>query len=292
MNPRDRICPQCLNHFTASYANEVRKFCSKACAALFNKPSNALLISDEANMSRRTKFRRKRAAGLTQPVFRFPFKETFFDKWSDELAWTLGLIWSDGHLYRNTINITSNDYEMLSMVEAFIEMPNGIRPKNKGQSWYIAFTSKKVADWMRQLGLTPNKSFTKNFPQIPEEYRGAFVRGYFDGNGTVSERNDREGQQVTDIRVAWYTASPDFRDGLVECLKEQGIVARWRISHTTVFAVQIVKQSDLRQLHGFMYPSEDVCCLLRKRVPYEVWMKTPRVRPGRPSPAHPPIPST
>lgn len=281
-NPRERICPYCKNSFTTTYANERRTYCSQSCAAFANKPSSALLIPEGEPMSKRTEYRRRRAAGLTQAVFRYPFNEAFFDTWSDELAWLLGLIWSDGCLFRNSVEICSIDWQLIDMIAQLIGMENGVRRKNKGKHWRIVFTSKRITQWLKSLGLTEAKSLTITFPTIPDEYIGAFLRGVLDGDGSVTESFYRSGQQCVDISVSWFTASIAFRDGLMSTLKSCGIRAAMRINNDNVWRVYVSHHESLRKLHDLMYHNEGVCSLMRKHVPYHVWMTTPRVRSGRP----------
>lgn len=276
------ICLSCGKPFEKINTGHKYKFCSQSCATQFNKPSQKLLIPDGQPMSKRTQFRRKRKAGLTQPVFRYPFNEQIFDSWSHELAWLLGLIWSDGCLFGNSVEICSKDFDLMELVEGLIEMPNGIRPKNKGQAWRIVFTSQRVVSQLKELGLTEAKSHTINFPLIPDEYIATFVRGLLDGDGSVVERFDRPGQQVADISVQWVGASPFMRDGLLRWLNRQGIVAHAGISHSTVWRITIHRQESLHHLYSLLYPNESVTCLRRKRVPYQAWIETPRVRVGRP----------
>ncbi len=277
-----KIASTCKNCGKAIEDYRTRNFCSRSCAALYNKPSQALLITDEQQMSERTKYRRRHAAGETQPVFRYPFNESFFDTWTGELAWLLGLIWSDGCLMRNMVEICSTDYDLLEQVAALIEMPNGIRTKNNGRAWRINFTSKRVATWLRSLGLVESKSLIITFPTIPTEFYPDFVRGLLDGDGCVHERKLRPGQQTVDITVSWYGASPFLRDGLMDWLSQQGIKAKAKISHHRVWVIRVIKQDSLRKLYELLYPNEDVCCLMRKRVPFHAWMITPRSPVGRP----------
>lgn len=79
------VCKNCGKSFDRDYYREYQ-FCSNRCSALYNKPSQHLFIHDLDNASLRTKYRRRAKKGETQPVFRYPFNEEFFFKWSDELA--------------------------------------------------------------------------------------------------------------------------------------------------------------------------------------------------------------
>lgn len=240
-------------------------------------------IPDDQPMSRRTAYRRRAAAGLTRPIFRYPFNEAFFSEWSADLAWLVGLIWSDGNLTRNTIEICAKERDFMMMVADMIGQPNGVRPKNGGGAWRVVFTSKTVANFLRGVGLTPRKSFTVSWPVMPPEYEAHFIRGLFDGDGCVTLRMDRQGQQVADLQWEVVTASVALRDSLARWMKDRGVHARVSLSHTTVWRVSVSKQSSLRILHGLLYPSTlAIPCLLRKRQKFDEWMATPRVRLGRP----------
>jgi hypothetical protein len=238
-------------------------------------------IPDGQPMSERTRYRRRAAAGLTQPVRRFPWNESFFDDWSDEMAWVLGLIWSDGSLTHNMVEVCSKDPDLIELVVGLVDQERGLRPKNGGRHWRVNLCSPRAAGRLRGLGLTEAKSFTVRWPnELPEQYEGAFVRGLLDGDGSVYLRADRKGQQVDDLRVALNTASPDLAEAFAECL------GRWGIAVTTsrsrsVLRVHVNRHDDLRRLHGLMYPHEDVCCLVRKRVLFDVWVDTPRAPSGR-----------
>lgn len=280
--PVERTCRYCGKLFTVQFPSDRKRFCNRRCAAFHNRPSQALVIEDQSQMSERTKYRRRSAAGLTQPVFRYPFNEAFFDEWSDDLAWMLGLIWSDGCLFGNSIEICSIDYDLMELVSGLINMTDGVRQKNNRTAWRVVFTSKRIAAWLRSLGLTEAKSLTANFPEIPDVHQGAFVRGLLDGDGSVLESFTRKGQQVPDVRIAWVGASPCLRDGLMRWLSENGINAKVGISHGRVWRVTVHQHAAIRKLHGLLYPSLDATCLVRKRVKYEHWMQTPRAHSGRP----------
>lgn len=239
-------------------------------------------IPDGQPMSRRTEFRRRAAAGLTQPVFRYPFNTKFFASWSNDLAWLTGLVWSDGSLNRNSIEICSKDRDLMEQVALLIGQADGVRPKNGGRAWRVVFTDPGVANFFRGLGLTPAKSLTAPWPAIPDEYSAAFVRGLLDGDGSVQVRNSRPGQQVADITIVWVGAAPNVRRGLCDWLGRHGMRFSDGISHHTVWRVSVKEQASLHVLHHLLYPSPDVPTLRRKRIEYDKWVATPRPRPGRP----------
>lgn len=244
-------------------------------------------IADSEPMSERTRYRRRAERGETQPVFRYPWNDRFFDQWSDPMAWVLGLIWSDGYLNRsNGVEVCSKDSVLIELIEGLIEQPGGMRPKNGGAHLRIFFSSPHAATRLRSLGLTTSKSFTIGWPVgLPEEYEGAFVRGLIDGDGSVLEQHARPGQQVTDLAVSFNSASPALVDSVLAWFRRHDLRAGMG-RNRSVFRLTITHQESLRRLHGLLYPDENACCLFRKRIPYDAWMETPRARPGRPSRDH------
>ena len=178
-------------------------------------------IPDGQPMSLWTIQRRKKAAGLTRTLVHHHFNYSFFDVWSAELAWLLGLIWSDGCLRSkgNSVEIVSKDLCLLQTVAGLIEIHDGIRPRKGGTDnregyWYLGFSDKGVADILRGLGLTPAKSLNANWPYVPHEYFGDFLRGLIDGDGWVTVRNYKKGQQVPDLVVALCGAAPNVLSGV------------------------------------------------------------------------------
>jgi hypothetical protein len=232
-----------------------------------------------------TYYRRKRAAGCTNPHPWRAFDESFFFSWSDDLGWLLGLIWSDGCLKRrgNTVEICSKDRDLLETVGRLISMTGGVKPKNHGRAWRIHFSSRAVIEHLRTVGLHEAKSFTIGWPVMPPEYQGAFVRGLLDGDGTMNRTQYRRGQQVPDLRVSLCTASEALRDGAHGWYSSRGVRSTVNRSGPRKWAVDVGRQDSLRKLHSILYPTSDVPCLLRKRQEFDAWIDTPRARAGRPT---------
>ncbi|UQN06312.1 LAGLIDADG family homing endonuclease [Deinococcus sp. QL22] len=246
-----------------------------------------ILVQDGQPMSKRTEFRRRAAAGMTQPVFRYPFNEHFFDELAAPGAWLLGLIWSDGNLSRNSVEVVSKDRELMDEVAALIQQPGGVRPKNGGQVWRVVFSSPHTASVLKGLGLTPRKSLIVPWPELPAKLYGPFVRGLIDGDGSVLLSQRRTGQQVPDLTVSMTGASLTLMTGLRDWLSSQGITFNWNVKKSgwneqnPVYKITVTGQASLRVLYGLLYDGGPT--LSRKHDAYLLWMQTPRVRSGRPS---------
>ncbi|MGW7440328.1 LAGLIDADG family homing endonuclease [Streptomyces sp. NPDC054849] len=240
-------------------------------------------IADGQPKSMRTQFRERARRGETKPLFRYPWNDHFFDDWSGDMAWVLGIIWADGYLDRgNTVEVCSKDLDLVETIAELIAQPGGVRVKNAGQHWRICFSSSRAAEQLRSLGLVTAKSFLIDWPlRIQPQYEAAFVRGLLDGDGTVSLTQSRRGQQRPDLRVELNTASEALAASFYRWCEAHELVSH--IHGREIYKVGIQEQASLRKLYGLLYPSTALPHLARKRALFEAWLSIPRAKSGRPT---------
>lgn len=83
-------------------------------------------------------------------------------------------------------------------------------------SWVL--TSKQIKDRLSYYNIIPQKTFTFTFPkQLKKEYWRDFIRGYFDGDGSISSA----GQSA--IRFSLGSATKDVLEVIIEFFEENGI---------------------------------------------------------------------
>ena len=130
--------------------------------------------------------------------------EDFFDVIdTEEKAYALGLYYSDGSISKSSnqaaIALQARDRKILDDLSNLFA---GSRPlsfvkySNKNINWQDQYvfivTNKKIHDDLIKHGATPNKSLTLKFPTtVPDNLIRHFVRGYFDGDGSISKSEDR-----------------------------------------------------------------------------------------------------
>lgn len=120
------------------------------------------------------------------------FKFDYFDKIdSEEKAYILGFIAADGYIdTRNrSLNITlsNKDRCMLETIAEALDFTGNIREELRNRIT-ISFCSKAMVKDLSKYGVVQNKTSTVFIPDIPEELIRHFLRGYFDGDGYVGER--------------------------------------------------------------------------------------------------------
>lgn len=121
-------------------------------------------------------------------------------------AYIVGFIAADGSLVKTrtttslTITLKYEDRAVLEFIKSEIgnthKLTEIIRPssfnpdKNVHHIRYV-ISDKNIVSALNKLGITSNKSLTMPniVNNIPEEFRDAFIIGYFDGDGSVTIRD-------------------------------------------------------------------------------------------------------
>lgn len=132
-------------------------------------------------------------------VSRFIGDENFFDIIDSEIkAYLLGFFAADGHIekrkdydsYTLRVGVQLNDYHILKLYTKYISQETVISCKKNMAT--IAITSKKIGEDLLKLGYDNQKTYTaKKLPCLDEHVMRHFIRGYFDGDGSVILRARR-----------------------------------------------------------------------------------------------------
>lgn len=126
---------------------------------------------------------------------------------TEEKAYWLGFLYADGCIYKSynkvkniyryrlTISLKERDYDHLVKFNNFIESSNNkvkIKKTNYKQSYCYRWevNNKHLFDTLNLYGCTERKSLTLKFPDEnvfkSKDLIRHFIRGYFDGDGTIS----------------------------------------------------------------------------------------------------------
>lgn len=114
---------------------------------------------------------------------------------SNDKAYFLGLIIADGTIsYGRTsilsIGLQEEDSYILEKLKKNLDFEGSIRLIKKSKSCRkdlksISICSKKLVESLIKHGIIPNKTHFTYFPDIPEEFYSHFIRGVFDGDGSI-----------------------------------------------------------------------------------------------------------
>lgn len=115
-------------------------------------------------------------------------------------AYFLGFIFADGcvvsddktYRHKMILKIHPKDEHILEQLITEIE----------GEICQVALSGKKIVEDLKSNGCGVNKTFTIEYPNIPEELERHFLRGYFDGDGCIRVNTDkRDGSKRGDLRI-------------------------------------------------------------------------------------------
>ncbi|MDD4980480.1 MAG: LAGLIDADG family homing endonuclease [Candidatus Omnitrophica bacterium] len=158
----------------------------------------------------------------------------FFKKWSVEMAYVLGYFAADGCMFINPrgskyISFTSCDREILQKVKRMLGSEHKFSVKNRqNRNWKDAFTlqigSKEMYQDLIKKGFMPKKASRFKLPAVPKKYMRHFIRGYFDGDGSVTygyfKRKDRNNKMTSYLLTCLSSANLRFLRGISKVLKE------------------------------------------------------------------------
>ena len=170
---------------------------------------------------------------LEQKEFlRKKINDDFFDKINEKSAWLLGFILSDGSIRGNriTIRLSLKDKCVLEMIKRMLDFAGKIRAEinkikdKRYMGTVLEFTSKKIVEKLKKLGISENKTLREKIPPCmftENEYlQRAFIRGIFDGDGSVVEyKNDKHKNQM----VFQVVGTKELLNGLQQILVSNGV---------------------------------------------------------------------
>jgi len=119
--------------------------------------------------------------------------EDFFKIWNHDMAYILGFIFADGNISWNpeksyralTITAAEKDKNHLEKIRLLIKSTKNLFYSSSTNSYRLIVNNKEICRNLMAFGVTPRKSLSVKFPEIPKKYLKHFLRGVIDGDGNV-----------------------------------------------------------------------------------------------------------
>ena len=152
---------------------------------------------------------------------------------TEEKAYWLGFLYADGNIipygkYEVKISLAYKDLEHVEKFGDFVlknhngkELAHPYMAKLKGKEFpsaKVAVTNKKIVTDLIALGCTENKSLTLKFPnenQVPKDLQRHFIRGYFDGDGSISTPKNSYGPRKNGRTIS-FIGTQDFLQSIID----------------------------------------------------------------------------
>jgi LAGLIDADG-like domain len=155
----------------------------------------------------------------------------FFETWSPEMAYVLGLFATDGCVQsKYSVSLTSTDLELIEKVRNLMGTDHPVRihpPRgfSRKMQYELQISSMALVSSLEKLGIVARKSRVIAFPEMPKECVRHFLRGCWDGDGSFYfEKRSHK------LRASFVSGSRQFIKGFAHALKEFGI-CQWVLKH-------------------------------------------------------------
>ena len=209
--------------------------------------------------------------------------EDFFKCWSPQMSYVLGLIFADGTIedVRSSsrtcyIDLSSKDKYLVEKLRYILSSKHKIymrKPQMRNFSngtfmssrlFSLRIGNKMMYQDLINLGVTPRKSLTMEFPLVPRKYLHFFLRGYSDGDGCVNIYRPKD-RNAPRIWVIFTSGSFNFLTVLAEILnKYVGTERKIVLNCSGAYRLIYSKNDSLKALR-FIYQNIDESPYLQRK---------------------------
>jgi hypothetical protein len=247
------------------------KFCQKQAKCSLNTFNKIL---KDNNIIKRTYSEAAIASNQNRALHK---NENYFDIESYNMAWILGFLAADGNVSKrdNTISIglSAVDIEILERIKKEIEIENKIRVFTSRQGLdycELAWTCKRHKDKLSEYSIVPKKTFVLKPPyKLDSKYYLDYIRGYFDGDGSVNFINVNGKKKYTALRWQVCSATPAILEFILDVLESYGIKKvniqeQHRKDNHILYCIQYSTNAT-KQIYNILYSTPSTLFLARKK---------------------------
>lgn len=221
---------------------------------------------------------------LSEAAMKYTCNDSFFNVINtEEKAYWLGALYADGNVSKKAsksgqIFLTAKDKEWVEKFMSSINSSNKPRSeyhtKFKSTIWKAQITSLQMYNDLVNLGCVPVKSNIIRMPDISKTLTHHFIRGYFDGDGTVGIYKNLETHNWKILKSGFCSGSQKFLEDILQILPTKNK----NITYKSVYIVQLSLKDSII-LHNYMYQDSTIY-LQRKKDKFDTYLKdyVPRKR--------------
>jgi hypothetical protein len=191
--------------------------------------------------------------------------------WITNFAYAMGLLATDGSLSKDGyhFDFTSKDKELVKTFSNCLGLKVKIGKKycgsgKRNESFRVQFGDIEFYKWCLNFGLMPNKSKTLEALKVPDKYFFDFLRGCFDGDGSMYAYWDPRWHSSYMFYLQFASASPDFLlwvQSSIKCLI--GIEGKMNKGGRGTYQLRFAKK-DTKIIFNKMFYSNNIPFLKRK----------------------------
>lgn len=202
---------------------------------------------------------------------KYQINDSYFENIdTPEKAYFLGLIFSDGNLFKNTISISLKEddgYILKYYNYLFQKKPISIIlntseiMKNRKTQHKLTITNKNICSDFKRHGLISDKSLNIEPPKnIHPTLLRYFILGYFDGNGCIYVKN-------TNPKVCLFNIAGSL--SMIKFIQDK-LIESTQLTHTkitpykNIFYLRYSGRGNIKQIFEYLYGDVNIPYLTRK----------------------------
>ena len=204
----------------------------------------------------------------------------FFQKESSDMAWILGFIASDGTIRKNSneikIGLSIKDVDVLEKIKRAIKLDEPIKyytTKTGFDCCGLKWTCEEHKKQLAKYSIVPAKTFQLKPPyRLDKKYWIDYIRGYFDGDGSINFIEVNGKKHYTALRWQVCSATKDILQFIVDYFEDEydippvNIQVRKSQKHH-LYSIQYSTNST-KKIYKILYP-ENCLYLDRKKNKFE-----------------------
>lgn len=211
---------------------------------------------------------------IVSRIRRYSCDENFFEKIDNKVnAYWLGLLYADGYVRKRTqsdgkhkqggiVGISLKDGDEYLLEKLIFDLKSTYKLRKQVKDGFIShkleINSSKMTDDLINLGCVPNKSLVLLPPNLDTELISHFIRGYFDGDGSIGRYNGR-------VKLV-LLGTNEVLNWILSYFKDNGIKTTPKIGkRKNIHVLQFNSKKDIELIENILYNSSEDYFLTRKK---------------------------
>jgi uncharacterized protein YdhG (YjbR/CyaY superfamily)/predicted HTH domain antitoxin len=215
----------------------------------------------------------------------YPLNENYFSEIdSIDKAYWLGFMFADGYITQGKngqfiFGLKLIDKEILELFKKYLQTEKPITSSisggfSNGNTIYaLEISCQQIFNDLSKHGCIEQKTFKLKFPNLKEEFISHFIRGYFDGDGTVHVGYQKEKLHL----YSGFSGIKEFLEKLLINLifikEDHTILFKDERKETDCYNLKFNSNFDSLQLYHYLYKNCSDLFLKRKKEKFEVFIK-------------------
>lgn len=216
----------------------------------------------------------------------YKYNENYFEIIdTPEKAYWLGFIYADGFITRKTngsavFGLTLAEEEPLIKLNQCLESnkPIGKYKKVNGYNpnsveYKLAFCSDKMVSDLEKHGCVERKTFKLKFPNLDEDLIPHFIRGYFDGDGSVFLYIQKANSIEYIMLGVTICGIKSFLDDLSKHIGFENCIYKDKRKETDCYSIKLASNSRCLRFYHYLYNNANNMYLSRKKNKFDNFIK-------------------